>query len=80
MNRVHLFGIICFITFSVFCQILEQTDHPFEVGGSYCDFFLQNRYPSLDRGYSFWFRSFFCWNLCMDGMRTGLPRMSSSGW
>lgn len=41
---------------------------------------LQNLYPSLDLGCSFSFRLFCCWILCMDGMRTGSPRMSSSGW
>lgn len=41
---------------------------------------LQNLYPSLALGCSFSFRLFCCWILCTDGMRTGSPRMSSSGW
>ena len=41
---------------------------------------LQNLYPSSDLACSFSFRLFCCWILCMDGMRTGSPRMSSSGW
>lgn len=41
---------------------------------------LQNLYPSLDLGYSSSFRLFCCWILCMDGMRTGSLKMSSSGW
>lgn len=40
---------------------------------------LQNLYPSLALGCSFSFRLFCCWILCTDGMRTGSPRMSSSG-
>lgn len=41
---------------------------------------LQNLYPSLDLGYSSSFRLFCCWILCTDGTRTGLLKMSSSGW
>lgn len=41
---------------------------------------LQNLYPSSDLACSFSFRLFCCWILCTDGMRTGSPRMSSSGW
>jgi hypothetical protein len=34
----------------VFCQILEQTDHPFEVGGSYCDFFFAESISKFGSG------------------------------